>query len=86
MVDRVYDVEIDAVHPISVIPFFFWLTWSVVSKVGFRVDFIMDFVVVTSPVANLHLVVGVISPRIEYVHITSLIRCSCISFPEVAVD
>ena len=58
MFDRIYDFVLDRVHAIPVIPFFSGLAWSIMSQVRSRVDFVVDFVVVTPPVSDLHLIMS----------------------------
>lgn len=86
MIDRINDIIIDAIHPIPIIPFFAGLTRTEMSQVSFRVDFIVDFIIMAPPIADFHFIVGVESRRVENVYIARFVRCAGVPFPEIGVD
>jgi hypothetical protein len=86
VIDRIDDVVVYTIHAISIIPFFSWLTRSVITEVRSCVYFIVDLIIVASPITNLHFIVCVVGSRIVNINIARLVRSPRVSFPEVTVN
>jgi hypothetical protein len=81
MIHRIYDIVIYGIHAISVVPLLPGLARTIVAQVSSYVDFVVDLIVMASPIADLHLIVGAERCRVEYVDVAYFVRCTSVSLP-----
>ena len=84
--DPPINVHFHTIDSIPILPFFLWFTWREKFEILFGEDSGINFVPDTSPHPNLHLVVGVISTRVEDGYLIHVARDTDIALPQITVD
>ncbi len=86
MIARVYHVVVDAIETISVFPLFSRFARVVVLEIRPDVNLVTYLVVVSTPVSDFHLVMGVKCCCIEDVDVTVLKGRPTITLPEICMN
>lgn len=86
VVDGVYHVIVCGIQPVAVVPFLYRFAHAVMSHVGLGVDLRIHLVVRTPPIPDLHLVVGIVRPRVEEDDVPRLIGRAGVPFPQIRMD